>query len=94
MMAVFDINDTLSHPTSNGDLFSDPMALHFRAKPWSGRTNLNEIRNVLLPEYAAMDIYPKRVVEEAAAPLGGGVVDMQVLYAQQQQQQQQQGKSK
>lgn len=78
MMAVFDVNNTGSN-RKYGDDFSDPMAPQWRAKTWPGITDLDEIKKVLLPRYSAMDIYPRRIVEESSAPLGGGVITMEDL---------------
>ena len=79
MMAVFDVNDTLSNQTKNGDAFSNPMDPRYRAKPYVGPTNLAQIRDVLLPSISAMDVYPKEVVEEASRFLGGGMTNFEAV---------------
>ena len=77
MMAVFDVNDTIS-ALGNGDAFSDPMDPRYRARPYTGR-NLTHVEKVLLPAISAMNVYPKHVVEQAAMFLGGGVLNMETV---------------
>ncbi|PWW78775.1 Cupredoxin, partial [Tuber magnatum] len=57
MMGVFDVNNTKANP-SRGDQFSDPLNPAFAAKPYSGTTDLNQIRTTVLPVFANLDIYP------------------------------------
>ena len=67
MMDAFNISDVdlTSYGYPENTKFGDPMMQLFRSKPYSG-TDLNQIRDVLLPYFKNLDAYPNAAHVEKA----------------------------
>ena len=67
-MAAFNVSniDLTDYGYPEDISFVDPMSSTFRAKPYSGTTDLDQIRQERLPWFASLNAYPDAVKVESA----------------------------
>lgn len=66
MMAAFNVTVLKNFGISETDLLIDPLEPRWRAKPYPGTTDLNQVRNVVLPTFANTNAYKNVDQIEAA----------------------------
>ncbi|KAF2841300.1 hypothetical protein M501DRAFT_1055439 [Patellaria atrata CBS 101060] len=67
MMAAFNVTQLQNFQYDTQDLLIDPMEPRWRAQPYPGTTNLQQVRDVVLPRFAATGAYAN--LEEIEAEL-------------------------
>lgn len=66
MMAAFNVTQLQNFQYNSPDFLINPLDPRWRAKPYPGTTNLANIRNVVLPDFARTGAYQKLDEIEAA----------------------------